>query len=146
MKGTVAFNIITSDNISDTTKHYLKAICKLQNTKARKFTLVFIWFSFVRLFACYDEDCDDIKSRRDSDAAAPETEQQDMASLTKSCAPNLALALEFALILALVSADADGTKTAQFEVQPGGVVHTFTQAVVSDRGNYRFVSHSPPVL
>lgn len=35
------------------------------------------------------------------------------------------------LMLVLVSASSDRTKTVEFNVRPGGVVHTFSQEIVS---------------
>lgn len=40
----------------------------------------------------------------------------------------------FALIVSLVPVDAsaDSTKTVELDIRPGGVVHTFTEGIVSD--------------
>lgn len=57
-----------------------------------------------------------------------------MASKKNFCAVHLASVLAFVLIAAFVPIDAssDSTKTVEFNVKPGGVVHTFTESIVSD--------------
>lgn len=61
-------------------------------------------------------------------------EEEEMATQNNFCAVNLAFLLVFALTASLVPVDAspDRTKTVEFNVKPGGVVHTFTEAIVSD--------------
>ncbi|XP_029003541.1 myeloid-derived growth factor [Betta splendens] len=63
-----------------------------------------------------------------------------MASLTKSCGVNLAFVLEFVLILAFVSAGPERTKTVEFNVKPGGVVHTFTQGIREYECSFTYAS------
>lgn len=60
--------------------------------------------------------------------------EEEMATLNNSCAVNLAFLLVLMLTAAFVPtyASADGTKTVEFNVKPGGVVHTFTEGIVSD--------------
>lgn len=57
-----------------------------------------------------------------------------MATHKNLCAVNLAFLLVFVLMSASVQVDAtpEGTKTVEFNVKPGGVVHTFTEGIVSD--------------
>eukprot|EP00064_Thunnus_orientalis_P013174 superscaffoldBa00002110_g13211 len=54
-----------------------------------------------------------------------------MESPNNFCAVNLAALLVFVLISACVqvSASAERTKTVEFNVKPGGVVHTFSQGI-----------------
>lgn len=54
-----------------------------------------------------------------------------MATQNNFCAVNLAFLLVFVLIVP-VDASPDRTKTVEFNVKPGGVVHTFTEAIVSE--------------
>lgn len=49
-------------------------------------------------------------------------------------AATLSFLLIFGWVAAFVPVEAspEGTKTVEFNVKPGGVVHTFTEAIVSD--------------
>lgn len=53
-----------------------------------------------------------------------------MATCNKFCGVTLACALVFALFAA--EASSENTKTVEFNVKPGGVVHTFSEGIVSD--------------
>lgn len=57
-----------------------------------------------------------------------------MATQQNFSGATLSFLLVFGLFAAFVPVDAsvDRTKTVEFNVKPGGVVHTFTEAVVSD--------------
>lgn len=57
-------------------------------------------------------------------------EQEEMATAINLGVVNLALVL---VLVSLCASDpAERVKTVEFNVKPGGVVHTFTEAVVSD--------------
>lgn len=57
-----------------------------------------------------------------------------MATPNNFCAVRLAFLVVFASIAAFVPVDAspDSTKTVELDIRPGGVVHTFTEGIVSD--------------
>ncbi|XP_074491429.1 myeloid-derived growth factor [Sebastes fasciatus] len=65
-----------------------------------------------------------------------------MTSLNNFCAANLAFLLVFVLISAFlpVDASADGTKTVEFNVKPGGVVHTFTEKIKEYECSFTYAS------
>ncbi|XP_059197295.1 myeloid-derived growth factor [Centropristis striata] len=65
-----------------------------------------------------------------------------MASKNNFCSVNLAFLLVFVLTAAvvLVDASADRSKTVQFNVKPGGVVHTFTEAVREYECSFTYAS------
>ena len=62
-----------------------------------------------------------------------QNKQEEMATQNNSCAVNLAFLLVLMLTATFIPAyaSADGTKTVEFNVKPGGVVHTFTEGIVS---------------
>lgn len=95
------------------------------------FIFVFICLSFV----CYDAACDVNYSRRYTQLSQRRTttQEEEMASPKKSCVVNLAFLFVFVSISASVAADSspDRTKTVEFNVKPGGVVHSFTEGIVS---------------
>lgn len=61
------------------------------------------------------------------------TQEEEMARPKRSCVVNLAFLFVFVSISASVAADSspDRTKTVEFNVKPGGVVHSFTEGIVS---------------
>ncbi|KAF3690909.1 Myeloid-derived growth factor [Channa argus] len=65
-----------------------------------------------------------------------------MASLTKICVFNSAFLLVFVLISVVVPSDAstDRTKTVEFNVKPGGVVHTFTEGISEYKCSFTYAS------
>ncbi|XP_049910884.1 myeloid-derived growth factor isoform X2 [Epinephelus moara] len=65
-----------------------------------------------------------------------------MATQNNFCAVSLAFLLVFALTASLVPVDAspDRTKTVEFNVKPGGVVHTFTEAIKEYECSFTYAS------
>lgn len=65
---------------------------------------------------------------------ALQSKQEEMATQNNFCAFHVAFLLVFALTAAFIPAGASSpsTKTVEFNVKPGGVVHTFSEGVVSD--------------
>ncbi len=61
-------------------------------------------------------------------------QEEEMASQKNFCAVHLASLLVTVSIAAFFPVDAasESTKTVEFNVKPGGVVHTFTEGIVSD--------------
>lgn len=67
-----------------------------------------------------------------------QSKQEEMATQNNFCAFHVAFLLVFALTTAFIPAGASSpsTKTVEFNVKPGGVVHTFSEGVVSDFAQY----------
>ncbi|XP_074524485.1 myeloid-derived growth factor [Halichoeres trimaculatus] len=65
-----------------------------------------------------------------------------MATLNHFCVVNFAFLLILALIAAFVPvhASADQTKTTEFNVKPGGVVHTFTEGIREYECSFTYAS------
>lgn len=63
---------------------------------------------------------------------------KEMAKQTNFGVVRLAFLAVFSLIVSFVpvGASADSTKTVDLDIRPGGVVHTFTEGIVSDWMNY----------
>lgn len=93
-------------------------------------------FMFRIILQVSDVECDDIHSGRDTGAVAYTSweEEEDMARQSNTCTGGLAFLLVFVLISPCVPVEAsdEQTKTVEFNVKPGGVVHTFSEGIVSD--------------
>ncbi|CAI5639527.1 myeloid-derived growth factor [Oreochromis niloticus] len=92
-----------------------------------------------------DVESDDTHSGRDTGGAARtscRSEEEDMARQSNTCAGNLAFLFALALIAARVPAEAseEQAKTVEFNVKPGGVVHTFSEGIGEYECSFTYAS------
>ncbi|XP_030583051.1 myeloid-derived growth factor isoform X2 [Archocentrus centrarchus] len=93
----------------------------------------------------HDVEFDDIHSGRDTGAAALTScpsEEEDMARQSNTCAGGLAFLLVFVLTSPCVPAEAsdEQAKTVEFNVKPGGVVHTFSEGIGEYECSFTYAS------
>lgn len=67
--------------------------------------------------------------------------------MSNFCVVNVAFLFVYALIAACVPAEASAeqTKTVEFNVKPGGVVHTFTEGIVSNCNTCLYFYRTDPL-